>query len=346
MKAFLTKKLITVALLAPLLLNYSCKKVSPIAIDNDEVIQTPYGLYIANTNGMLINTNDGYHMDHVFPADGYAPTAIVTSANNLMMIKENLHASFNNGKNFQMVFNKVSHQKWQEQIIDAPLQNRLYVTTTLGKGVAFSPDNGRNWEVDNNFHPLIPVDYKVTSFAAMNDGSVYSFSNINLLLMKKDNADAQWTPVTVEGIFPADLGEYFLGGDGQTLFLLESTGKFFHYFSEDGGAHWTKLIYSDIPYGTAVHTVAKAPGGNMLIGTSVGIYRFEAPDRLVRNNNGLEIGTDVKRMVVKKNVYKNNVTKYFMFAATNKGLFRSEDRGWNWVRTTDSTFQHNYNAMY
>ncbi|MBX9448755.1 MAG: hypothetical protein KL787_03105 [Taibaiella sp.] len=346
MKSFLSKITLSAALIAPVLFQYSCKKVSPLSIDNDEVIQTPYGLYIANTSGMLINTNDGMHFNNVFPPDGYAPIALTTSQENLFMVKENLHASFNNGKNFQMVFDKVSRQEWNEQILDAPLQGKIYVATTEGKGVAYSSDNGRTWQIDDNFNPLIPVSYHITSFAALNDGSVYAFSNENLLLLKKENADAPWTPVTVEGVFPADDGVYFVSSDGQSLFLIESTGRHFHYVSDDAGLHWLKLLNGNIPWGSHIWTATRAPGGNLLIGTEYGVFRFEAPDQLIPVNNGLEIGTEVRRLTYKKNVYKNGATRYFVFAATNKGLFRSEDRGVNWVRTTDTTFQHNYRAMY
>lgn len=346
MKSIFSRISIAAALSVPVLFQYSCKKVSPIAIDNDEVIQTPYGLYIANTNGMLLNTNDGKMYDMVFPADGFSPVALATTKETLFMLKENLHASFNNGKNFQMVFDRVSLNPWNEQLLDAPLHNRVYVATTQGKGVAYSDDEGREWTIDNNFNELIPVSYKISSFAAHNDGSVYAFSNENLLLFKKENRDATWNPVTIEGVWPADDGVYFLSGDGQSLFLIESTGRHFHYVSDDGGVHWTKLSNANIPWGSFIWTASRAPGGNLLVGTENGIFRFEPPNQLVPSNNGLEIGTKVHRLTTKKNVYKNGSVRHYVFAATNKGLFRSEDRGVNWVRLTDTTFQHNYRVMY
>lgn len=346
MRSVLSKIFVASCLMAPLVISTSCKKVSPIAIDNDEVIQTPYGLFIANTNGMLINTNDGQHFTNIFPPDGYAPRALVTSEQSLLMIKENLHASFNNGKNFQVVFDKVNRQEWNEQIIDAPLQGRMYVATTKGKGVAYSEDHGKTWIIDTNFDPLIPVNYMITSFAAANDGSVYAFSNISLLLLKRATKDAPWTPVTIEGVYPADDGEYFVTGDGQSLFLIESTGKFTHYVSDDGGVHWLRLSNANIPWGSKIWTATRTPGGNLLLGTENGVYRFEPPNLLVSSNNGMEIGTDVRRLTYKKNVYKNETTKYFTYAATNMGLFRSVDKGLNWERTTDTTFQHDYRAMY
>lgn len=346
MKSFFTKKILTVALLSPLLMQYACKKVSPIATDNDQVIQTPFGLFLGNTNGMLVNTNDGYYINPIFPADGYASTAIVTSGENVLLLKDKLHLSLNNGKNFQMVYDRVEHQDWQEQIIDAPLQNRIYVASKDGKGVAYSTDKGLTWNVDNLFDPLMPGGYKINSFVAMNDGSVLGFSSEGLALLKKENADAPWTPMPIEGVYPADAGKYFIVGDGQSLMLLESTGRYNHYYSEDGGYHWVRLYMDAIPFGMKTYGAVKAPGGDWVIGTSEGLFKVELPERIYPAHNGLEIGTDVKRLTLKKNVYKNGVVKNYLFAATDKGLFRSEDRGLNWVRTTDSTLQYHYSAMY
>lgn len=346
MKSHFLRISVVAALTVSVLFNSSCKKVSPLAVDNDEVIQTPYSLFVANTYGMLLNTNDGKNFNHVFPADGYSPVALATSKETLLMLKSNLHASFNNGKNFQMVFDKVNIFPWNEQILDAPLQNRIYVTTTEGKGVAYSEDNGHNWVIDDNFSPLVPSSSKINSFAALNDGSVYAFSNDNLLLLKRAAADAAWEPVTILGTWPADDGVYFISSDGTSLFLIESTGRHAHYISDDGGVHWTRLDNHHIPWGSFAWTAARAPGGNLLIGTQVGVFRFQAPDDLVPANNGLEIGAEVYRLTTKKNVYKNGSIKHYVYAATSKGLYVSEDKGFNWIRLTDTTFDHNYRAMY
>lgn len=324
---------------------FACTKVSNISIDNDNLVRTPYSLYTSNLNGAMFNTNNGDEYKMIFPADGSAMKAIITCKTNLLFIKENLHFSENNGKNFFMVYNKVNPQPWQEQIVDVPLQNRMYVASTEGQGVAFSADNGKTWQRDDSFNALMPPNYDVTSFAAMNDGSVYGFSNISLMLIKKDNADAVWNPVTIEGIFPADDGEYFLSGDGTSLFLIDYSGEYSNYRSDDGGTHWTRFTRGELTQYDTNYTVARAPGGPMLIGNEQGIYKQEG-DRFVMSSGGLELGTKVYRIVVKKNIYKNDKVQYFMFASTSKGMYRSEDRGYNWKRVTDTTFSYHYNAMY
>lgn len=325
----------------------SCKKVSPIAIDNDEVIQTPYSLFLANKSGLITKTNDGKTINDVFPADGYAPLAIETSGETLLMLKDNLHASFNNGKNFQVVYDKVNKMPWEEQLVDVPLQNRIYVTTTQGKGVAYSDNNGLDFVEDTNFNPLMPVNYFITSFAALNDGSVYAFSNLNYLLLKRDNRDAPWNPVTIEGTFPAMDGEYFLTGNGFNLFLIDYSGEQPHYISEDGGLHWRRISNLYIPRETRVNAACQVPGGPLIIGTDErGIYLADSDGFFYEYNGGLLEGTSIKRLTVKRNVYKNGVSKYFIYAASDKGLYRSDDHGYNWVLMTPTTHEFNYCSMH
>jgi len=324
----------------------SCKKVSPMSIDNDEVIQTPYGLFVANTNGMVTKTNDGKSFYNVFPPDGYAPLALETSGETLLMLKDNLHASFNDGKNFQVVYHKVNKMPWEEQLVDVPLQNRIYVTSTEGKGVAYSDNNGLDFVVDMNFNPLMPADYFLTSFAALNDGSVYAFSNLSYLLLKRENRDAPWSPVTIEGTFPAMDGEYFLSGNGQNLFLVDHTGRNPHYMSEDGGLHWTRYSHRYIPLRSQMNAVCQVPGGPMVLGSeNNGIFVTDVDGFIYSANGGLLENTSIKRLTVKKNVYKNGTEKYFIYAATNKGLYRSDDKGYNWVLLTPITAEYNYTSM-
>lgn len=325
----------------------SCKKVSPMAIDNDEVIQTPYGLFVANTSGMLLKTNDGKSFYNVFPPDGYAPVAIETSRETLLLLKENLHASFNDGKNFQVVYDKVSKMPWEEQLVDVPMQQRLYVTSSEGKGVAYSDNNGLDFIVDANFNPLMPGDYLITSFAPLNDGSVYAFSNLSYLLLKRDNRDAPWNPVTIEGTFPAMDGEYFISGNGMNLFLIDHKGERPHYISENGGTTWSRLNNTYIPFGTQMNAACQAPGGPLVLGSEdQGIFVSADDGNIYNSNGGLLDNTSIKRLTVKRNVYKNGVSKYFIFAATDKGLYRSDDLGYNWVLMTPISFEYNYSSMH
>lgn len=326
----------------------SCKKENNLGTDNDKVIKTPYNLYAATDEGWMLNTNDGQQYNSIFPADGYAPGAIVTSGANLLFIKNNLHLSENNGKNFNPVFYTVRHQPWQEMIVDAPKQGRMYVASTVGKGIAFSEDKGKTWEEDLKWSTLLPSKFTITSFAATADGAVYAFSNESMLLIKKENPDKDWEPVVIEGLFPTDLGEYFLTTNytGTGLILADHGGNQHAWHSEDGGAFWYPYYRNNMPIGKKVFTMAQATGGPWLVGTdSAGVFRAEG-EYLVPSSGGLESNTSVYRMVVKKNIYKNDVVNEYVFIATNKGIYRSEDKGYTWDKMTFSQFDRIYKAMY
>jgi len=324
----------------------SCKKESSIGIDNDKVIKTPYNVYAATDQGWLVNTNDGLQYSSIFPADGYAPGAIVTSGNNLMFLKKNLHLSDNNGRNFNPVFFNLRLQPWQEMIVDAPKQGRVYVTSTQGKGVSYSEDHGKTWTEDVNWSTVLPSKFEVNSFAATNDGAVYAFSNTNLLLLKKENPGANWEVVTSEGLFPVDYGDYFLTTNGTALYLTDYGGKQSSWHSEDNGVHWGRYSRAGLPRGRKQYSAAQATGGPLLTGVdSGGVYRVEG-DRFVPSNGGLEINTTVYRIVVKKNIYKNDVVNEFVYIATNTGIYRSEDKGFNWDKMSFEQFDGIYRAMY
>lgn len=108
---------------------YSCvKKVN--GINNDQVIETPYGLFFSDTAGTLYVTNDGKTVKTIFKADGFPCRAICTDDGNVLWVKKNLYIS-TNGRNFNHAYDSVTsydfkacNGKWlnlnQSMIIDIP----------------------------------------------------------------------------------------------------------------------------------------------------------------------------------------------------------------------------------
>jgi hypothetical protein len=56
------------------------------------------------------------------------------------------------------------------------------------------------------------------------------------------------------------------------------------------------------------------------------------------SSEGLTGGIEVHGLTAKSNLYKGGAIKQYIFAATNKGVFRSEDLGKNWVNVYDRNF--------
>jgi hypothetical protein len=325
-----------------------CKKESSIGIDNDKVVKTPYSLYVANDEGWLINSNDGETYSSIFPPDGYAPTLIVTSGSNLLFLKANLHMSSNNGKNFNPVFTSVRKFPWQTMAYDFRSHNKMYITSNAAaNGVSMSEDNGKTWKEDVAWEPNIPPVFTISSFSGLGNGVLFAYSNVNNVMFRKDNGGANWRPVTMEGLFPVDGTEFFLSSNANTLFLTDYNGIGGVWYSEDEGLHWYRFGQAALPKYHHWNCAASPTGGrSFLVGTdSMGVYRVDG-NNFVSATVGLEKNTTVYSMTVKKNIYKNDVTRAYVFIATNKGVYRSEDNGQTWDKMTFGEFDGKYRAAY
>lgn len=137
------------AVLATLLLvNSGCKRTT--AIDNNNVIMTPYSLFIGDTAGALFNTNDGRNIKSVlFRADGKPSRAITTAGPNIIWAKDNLYYSSNNGVNFNLTLDtltRIPRTNCYGQQIDLN-QSMLYTVSSWGDRVyaMCSSPAGNNW---------------------------------------------------------------------------------------------------------------------------------------------------------------------------------------------------------
>ncbi len=324
-----------------------CKKESALGIDNNKVVKTPFSLYAANAEGWLIKTTDGERYQSVFPPDGFPMHSIMTSGTNLLILKENLHLSENEGKNFNPVFSLVRRFPWRSMMYDYPAHNSIYITTTQHNGVAVSKDKGKTWQVDSAFADGIPPVYEISSFAGLGNGKLFSFSNINNVLYRKDNEGASWTPVTMQGMFPVDGTEFYLTSNNTFLYLTDYNGLGGVWYSEDEGAHWTRFGQGSLPTRHKwLSATSVNQGQTFLVGTdSFGLYRVEG-NSFTAASGGLEMNTSVYSVTEKRNVYKNDAVKTYVFMGTNKGIYRSEDGGATWDKMTFGEWNGKYVATY
>lgn len=96
-----------------------------------------------------------------------------------------------------------------------------------------------------------------------------------------------------------------------------------------------------------MNAACQVPGGPVVFGSdNNGIFVSSEDGFIYQSNGGLLENTSIKRLSVKKNTYKNGAVKYFIFAATDKGLYRSEDNGYNWVLMTGTGLEYQYAAMH
>lgn len=323
-----------------------CKKDSGLGIDNDRVIRTPYSLFAANMVGALVTTTNGTTFNSVFPPDGYIPHLLLTAGPNLLMLKENLHLSENDGRNFNPVYESVRKFPWQSMATYFEPHSRIYITSEKDKGVAFSADQGKTWEKDSLFSNDLPSGFEISSFAGLGNGVLFAYSNKFNLLMRKDNPDAAWQGVVMEGLLPVDGTELFLVSNQTTLFLVDRNGLGGVWFSEDEGLNFERISQGSLPEGVTYYAARSNEGGrSILLATAAGIFRT-VEGSFVPASGGLETGTEVYALTHKENIYKNDVVKPYEFAATSTGIYMSEDRGRTWDKVTHGVWDAVYVAIH
>jgi len=330
-----------------MLMFQSCEKDSTLGTDNNSVIKFPYSLFAATQDGTVINTNNGEEFEFVFPPDGFGPTQLVTSGNNLLMVKDNLHMSTNQGKSFNPVFTQVRKFPWQTMVYNNTHQNKLFVSSYQGKGVFSSKDHGATWQ-EETFVENIPSLLEISSFSGLDDGKMFAYSNMSNIMFVKDNADAIWTPVTTVTFLPTTGSEYYLTSAGNTLYLTDYYGQGGIWMSTDYGYSWERLNRGSMQVGDT-YTSTVSPYGNKIVVVSTlerGIYRSDE-DGIFRNATfGLATGTKVYRLTKKLNIYKNDLVKIYIYAATSTGIYRSEDTGKTWVQVGKEHWSGDYISIY
>ena len=324
-----------------------CKREN--GIDNDTVIKKPYSLYIGGIDGALYHTNDGTNYDLTFGPDGYAFRALTTSAHNILFVKRNVHLSEDEGLNFNPTDSSVNphylfldgqlgvpYTPWPSIIKNVPEHGRIYLVSGKGRGIIFSEDNGRTWQIDQNWDQYL-THSGYTSIATVG-GKVVAHNYVTDSFYVKDNKDDAWSYVVPGNMLPG--ATWFLSTYNDALIATDIRGSEGVYHSSNLGKDWQK--YNGLPGGTILFCTAAPFNSSLLVGTQgKGVYRLQG-GQFVPSNNGMEENATVYSIVGKDQVFKNNVKRQFIYAATDKGVFRSEDNGINWTEVLEGSFVQVY----
>lgn len=321
-----------------------CRKEN--GIDNEAVIKKPYGLYVSDDQGALYRTNGGTFYKIDFPPDGFAARAIVTSGPNLLMVKDNVHLSENNGHNFNPTSLLVTDSvNWQPIILDVPSHNRVYLAAEDDYGVKYSNDHGKTWAIDNAWDGAIsgPLFIRITSFTQLKNNNLFSFDHFSFKLYNRNGSGSNWTEVTTNGL-PGS-GKFYLSHIGDVLLLVDYSGATGIWHSEDNGANWA--AYSGLPANVPIYAVS-APFDEVLLAglqnagaQGGGVYKL-AGNSFVSANYGIAVNTTVKGISGKNDIYKNDVDKRYYYLSTSTGVYRSGDQGQNWIQVKPGSYTAAY----
>jgi len=308
-----------------------CKKSN--GIDNNSVIKKPYGLFIGSNTGELLTTNDGTNFNTIFGVDRYPYRSILTAGpTNLLFVKANVHLSENGGANFNPTYLQYATPgalaPWQSMILSVTNHGRIYLSSIdpATRGIVYSEDNGKKWKTDGEWEAGV-IGGGITSFAQLKNGTLFAFGDANDSLYVRGDKDAKWTHYPQTVIQPT--GFSFLSNFNNTLLLTDHNGANGVHYSNDSGKTWTK--YPGLPSQVRLNTTSVPFGSVLLVGTdSNGVYRL-SNGKFEASNNGLESFTTVYSIVGKENIYKNTLEKRYIYIATDKGLYRSDDLGYSWA---------------
>ncbi|HTN46129.1 MAG TPA: hypothetical protein VL098_07240 [Flavipsychrobacter sp.] len=313
----------------------SCKKEN--GIDNEKIIKKPYGLYATDIDGQLLHSTDGEEYDVLLPAESYPARALTYSAAAIYWLKGNLHVSRDNGQNFNPALTLqpvATPTPWQTSILSAMDQNRVYVTDQRDRGIYLTDDDGKNWFADAKWDEGL-IAGNINSLAQLMNGTMFARSETTDSIYRKDNKDDNWSMVVPDATkTQLPDGQFFLSRYNNELIATDRTGKNGVFHTSDATG-WT--AYTGLPK-RALYTTIAPLDEVLLVGTdSFGVYRLQG-NQFVPSNNGLTDYSSVYGIAGKEVIYKNNIRKTFIFLATNKGLFRSEDVGNNWVKVNDGSY--------
>lgn len=313
-------------------------------IDNNSVVSKPYVLYVGDTFGAIYKTNDGLNFQTIFGADNYPVVSMVTSGKNLLYIKNNVHIIENLGQagsstNPTFISGGSFDGYGESIIINVPkFNNRVYLGGVGPKGLIFNDSNGRpgisyaNWKNVND--ETIPGGSVFTSFTILDNGLLIGYDDVNKRTFKLTGVNAQWQQTTGAQL-PAS-GKFFISHMGNTLLAADMTGANGVYFSTNDGNSWSQ--YTGIPNTVKILSMCGGFGQTVLVGTNGGgVYRLPVGStKFVTANIGMPKNAFVKSLSEKYDYYKNNTSKRYIYAATDQGLYRSQDLGENWVKVYEN----------
>ena len=344
------------------------------AINNSQVIETPYTLYFTDTAGALYNTNDGKNLKVVFPPDGAATLSLVTANKNIIMVKSGsgpggvntAYVSSDNGKNFNYSYlstdvatfpnvavNGKPFNLNQSMLIDVPQWDHQYIASRSVVGVnyfgmAANPLDGQfqQWALENLYDTITITNtsgIKITSFTLLKNAELIAFDAIQRKTMYRPQLTTWWEATLMPTTpLPAAPSFFSIGHLNNRIIAIDNYGTNGAWYSDDLGNNW--YPYTGLPANTPLTCIASPFEQICLVGTDgKGLYLLNPNTNSFQSNTG-GLGSDiiVRNIAFKENIFKNGTKQQYVYLATNQGIYQSTDMGINWVKTVSGNFVNIY----
>ncbi|MEI8278247.1 MAG: hypothetical protein WCG87_00705 [Bacteroidota bacterium] len=348
--------------------NTGCQKNN--GIDNNNIVKTPYSMYVAdsagtlwNTNGDKIDANLEKYKSISFFTDGYASRSLIISDSNLIWVKQNAFLSSPYMRNFNQTHGYINPNAfWQPLQLQVNDQNRNFICVVdpdpshigriYGNGIAYNDSNGdfARWHPDTTWDSLTgPIN--ITSLQELRNGTLVCYDHINHRFFVRSYKTNKWhekfpltDSVTHVPINVLPNGSFFLSHINNLVVAVDYSGASGAWYSVDTGVTWKQ--YAGLPVGRRLYC-AEAPFDKVLmIGVdTLGVYLCKNDDAYTStptfytSNDGFRSPyTSVRGIAGKYNAYKNSIEDDFIYVATSTGVYKSSDLGKTWVLSKEGNY--------
>lgn len=316
------------------LLGSGCKKYNQI--DNSGTVKTPYTLFMGGFYGALHKTNDGLYFNNLFPTDNSCIRQIIVADSNILYLKENLYVSQNEGKSFQVCNQNVipyvdAFYKYYFPNTGLYNKSERKVYICVENGLEVSTDLGKTFSAETNWASPFPGGKMPTSVTLTNNGTMYLMVDSNDQFVKLPGG--QWAAVAQDGVndLPTDTTQWYVSKSNDTLFAVDFNGRNGIYYSTNFGSDWSTI--AGIPKKRKI-LFAHQPefSNNFYVGIdSGGMYRLDGTNFFFNSvGAGIPWSAKVSFVEGKRIIYRTDVIRNYLYAATDEGLFISETGGLDW----------------
>jgi hypothetical protein len=322
-----------------LILSFSaCEKYNEI--NNIGTVKTPYVLYVGGLTGSLHKTNDGIYFDRLFPVDNSAVRQVITADTNLLYLKQNCYLSDDEGKAFNIVNNHArdyvdyfnNYYQPSQMLYDASSKIVYLCTKT---GLEKSTDFGRTFVPESNF--AAGASLNPVSIIEVDKGDLYAIQDATKI-SKLTGGTGNWTAVAQTTALPStNPSIWYLSKSKDTVVAADFDGVDGVYYSVDGG-DWKK--YSGLVGNGRNILFANQPFGsnNLFVGRdSAGLFKANGVS-FVPKSTGIPWYARIQYVEGKRVIYRTDVAKYYLFCATDIGLYISESDGDDWRKVREGNF--------